>query len=310
MKNKIEKNLQSGTYTRVSSPDSVCPAYFNCERGWINHIVSDKISFSHRKNDYSAYEYPYVLEAHDNYELIIYHSGEDLEYIADGQHFIVPQGSALLIKPHIMHMLRLPSPMACERYVLNFRSLGDLFPDRTAISFLDKGSANCALFPAKEHDFSALSDAVECALTEEETPFKNAKALARITELFIAISETPAAEIADQSEIRAVSSVPASILEIKEYIDGHYMEISSIPELLEHFFYNREYVTRCFRKYFGIPIYDYILRRRLIFSRNLLLAGESVSDAAQKAGFRNRSSFIKLFKKHFGCAPSDCKFVK
>ena len=54
-----------------------------------------------------------------------------------------------------------------------------------------------------------------------------------------------------------------------------------------------------------MPIYDYILEKKMLHFKHLLLKGEGVEAAARICGFSNMSSFSKLFKKKNGCTPSE-----
>ena len=51
----------------------------------------------------------------------------------------------------------------------------------------------------------------------------------------------------------------------------------------------------------------WLLKRRLEAAYDLLSQpnGISVTDAASKVGFKNRSHFTKTFKEHFGKSPSE-----
>ncbi len=305
MQDKIQREMQNGVYIRKNAENALCPAYINTQRGWINYAIGGKVTFSHRKNDYERYQYPYSLEMHDYYELIIYLSEETLQYIADEQYFTFPQGSALLIKPHTMHMLKLSEFGNCERYVINFRSPETLFPDNSVLGFLNRGNENYALFPASENSFAEICEQIEYILSSTETPFQHTYAVMKLTELFIKISEN---RTADGEEINIADihlSVPDFIIDVKSYIDNNYLDIASVSALAERFHYNREYLTRSFKRYFNTSVWNYVILRRLMYCGLLLRNGESVSRAALKSGFANRANFTKLFRRHFGCTPSE-----
>ncbi len=308
MQNKIKRELERGVYVRENNLYAQCQAYKNINRGWINYLISDAITFSHRENDYEHYDYPYALETHDYYELIIYSSVEDMHYIADGHYFNVPKGAALLIKPNTMHMLRLEENNNCERYVINFRSPEKLFPDASVLEFLDCGNENYALFivdKADKNRFSELCSNIENSLLEDSSKFQRARAILNITALFIALSETRPADIKKLTVTGQDALLPSFIIEVKNYIDENYLNINSVSKLSENFHYNKEYLTRSFRKHFNIPIWDYIIKRRLMYCCTLLDGGEFISAAALKSGFYNRASFTKLFKRYLECTPSE-----
>jgi len=143
---------------------------------------------------------------------------------------------------------------------------------------------------------------MEQALSDRNAPFAALRALLQLVELFIILSEsTPV------SSGMNTSPAPVFISEIKQYIDEAFPQIHSVNDLADRFFYSREYITRIFRQYYNTPLYEYILRRKLLYSCTLLRQGFTVESAASQAGFRNMSSFIKVFRKFHGCTPSEYK---
>ncbi len=123
----------------------------------------------------------------------------------------------------------------------------------------------------------------------------------------MALSDSQMLEGIGRDKLSKISSVPEKILAVKECIDVEFLTIESVPELAERFHYNREHLSRSFNKYFSISVYGYVLRRRLMYARGLMLTGEQTMVAARKAGFNNYASFSERFHKQFGCTPSEYK---
>jgi AraC-like DNA-binding protein len=65
--------------------------------------------------------------------------------------------------------------------------------------------------------------------------------------------------------------------------------------------------ARVFRELMGAPPHKYLLRLRLERARSLLQSGMSVTDACYAVGFNNLSHFIRTFRRHFGCLPSETR---
>lgn len=91
---------------------------------------------------------------------------------------------------------------------------------------------------------------------------------------------------------------------IRAYVRNHLADPTLDPEKLaaEHHVSLR-FVQKMFAKEGGSPA-DYIRGRRLIHSRALLLAGETVGTSAFASGFRDVDTFTRAFKREFGHAPS------
>ncbi|MBP3913408.1 MAG: AraC family transcriptional regulator [Lachnospiraceae bacterium] len=58
------------------------------------------------------------------------------------------------------------------------------------------------------------------------------------------------------------------------------------------------------RKASGTSVWKYISIKRLLAAHARILRGDSVSEAAYACGFGDYSSFFRMYKKHFGRAPS------
>ncbi len=301
MREKIRDNLEKGRYAqRISGLSS--EAYFNQEGGWRDYLLSEKILFSHRENDYSPDALPEKLHVHDYYELTIIVGGEGVAYIADGQSISIHGGMAILTKPMHFHMFRLTAPVYYDRYVLYFKNIEGLFPDSAIMDFVKMGNDACAVFELSEYPLLSYVRAAENALSDRELSYSSVKAYLNICDMFLLLSDHKAV-----AEGHVAVSVPHFMNEIKEYIDENYLLIHSVEELSERFFYSREYISRSFRRYYNTPIYEYILDRKMLHCTALLRQGASVEAAAHGSGFGNMSSFIKLFRKMNRCTPSEYK---
>lgn len=293
VKEKIREGLQKGKYRESGSG-----GYINAEAGWTDYLISERIIFSHRINDYSAGDLLEELHAHGYYELTLNAAGEGVQYISDGQGIVVEPGMAILTKPLKFHVFRLDAPICYDRYVLYFRDPSAVFPDCSVMDFVGMGNDSFAAFALSGQRLLTQIRAAEAALSDEDTPYAMAKAYLEICGLFLTLS--------DQKTISARSVHPPQFIScIKEYIDANFLQIHSVSDVAAHFFYSREYISRSFRQYYNTPVYEYILKRKILYCCMLLEDGENVETAARSAGFGNMSSFIKVFRRTNGCTPSE-----
>ena len=63
------------------------------------------------------------------------------------------------------------------------------------------------------------------------------------------------------------------------------------------------YLSALFRRYMGMPLVAYLQARRVLFAKQLLEEGQSVTFACYESGFSDCSYFIRIFKKHLGMTP-------
>jgi AraC-like DNA-binding protein len=63
-------------------------------------------------------------------------------------------------------------------------------------------------------------------------------------------------------------------------------------------------LSRDFRAMFGTSPYRYLILRRLDRARKMMLAGQSLAEAALGGGFADQSHFSRTFKRTFGLTPN------
>ena len=91
--------------------------------------------------------------------------------------------------------------------------------------------------------------------------------------------------------------------QILQYINEHLTEDLSLEHLAARLYTSKYYLSRQFKQFTGLSLYQYIMKKRLILSRNMLRAGSSVMDACFQCGFGDYSNFLKAFKREFGKTP-------
>lgn len=92
---------------------------------------------------------------------------------------------------------------------------------------------------------------------------------------------------------------------IAEYIKMKIDKNISVYLVAKHFGYNPDYISKLFKKIFGIGMKEYISSERMKYAQNLLLTTNmSVKEISAQAGFENENHFIKFFKYHEGKSPS------
>lgn len=96
---------------------------------------------------------------------------------------------------------------------------------------------------------------------------------------------------------------PPQVQKTIEYINKNFSQKITLNDLAKYCNCSVAYLSRQFKKYMGITIYNYITYYRLNYSVSLLRANYSVSQAAILSGFDDCSNYINTFKKEFATTP-------
>lgn len=129
-----------------------------------------------------------------------------------------------------------------------------------------------------------------------------ALASAYLTEFLVHVSrayyDTPDSIKYDVSENEKVNQVIS-------YINDNLTENISLEHLSAEFYTSKYYLSRQFKQFTGLSLYQYIMKKRLIVARNMLRDGCSVMNSCLQCGFTDYSNFLKAFKREFGKNPSE-----
>lgn len=131
-------------------------------------------------------------------------------------------------------------------------------------------------------------------------------------ELFYAVAECI---VNDQSEIfQRFNRLKAAkqetngrlftfVYDAKNYIDQAFLEKINLESIAREAKLSEYHFLRLFKTVFNITPYQYILRKRLEYSKILLQQRYSVQDIALLTSFADSAAYSKAFKSAFGCTP-------
>jgi AraC family transcriptional regulator len=92
----------------------------------------------------------------------------------------------------------------------------------------------------------------------------------------------------------------------KEFLDNNLHRKINLEEVSRMASLSPHHFKRTFKLLFGHAPHQYHVKKRLEYSRQLLIAGElNVSEIGQRIGFEDSSSFIRLFRNNYGCTPGN-----
>ena len=268
---------------------------------WNNHYINDALLHSYRSTRYDRTTYPSMLHYHDYYELVVFLEG-DIQYICETQIFTPAPGDIILIPPGYFHMSKLTQDSThYKRHVFYF------YPD--AVTAITCSALTAVLTNTKEGLLLSVSDPgirgelirllqnLQTTLEQPAHALEQALGLGYLIQIFYLINQY------DRQQKEPADFLPDQVLELQQYIDIHFAEISSVSQVAEHFYYSREYMSRLFKKHLNTTVSDYIRKRRIGMSQALIRQGLPLLEVCFQVGFEHPSTFIRAFRSVTGMTP-------
>lgn len=110
------------------------------------------------------------------------------------------------------------------------------------------------------------------------------------------------------SSQKASSYKRGIVMQAQSYIKEHYNEQIKLADIAKEVNLSPNYFHTLFTEVCGITPHDYLVEHRLNIAKNLLItAGLSLSEIAEKSGFRNQQYLTSVFKAKLGMSPTHFK---
>lgn len=107
-----------------------------------------------------------------------------------------------------------------------------------------------------------------------------------------------------KKEIHAVD-YRDTIQESLDYIEDNLDTEIMAEELSSRAGFSLFYFYRLFQAQVGMPVMQYILRRRLVHAIYDISCGAKMVDAALRYGFDTHAGFFRAFRREYDCSPSN-----
>jgi AraC-like DNA-binding protein len=88
-----------------------------------------------------------------------------------------------------------------------------------------------------------------------------------------------------------------------DYLNEEYVNFHSVTDLARVAGISPYHFCRVFHYLVGLPLHQYVMKRRLAASAKAMRDGMLISDAAYSTGFASLSYFSRAFRRHFGSSP-------
>lgn len=108
-----------------------------------------------------------------------------------------------------------------------------------------------------------------------------------------------------ESQPEETDQLSALVQNALSYIGNHLPESMTVESIASALYVSKYYLSHAFTKEVGVSIYRYIMMRRLLMARQLLLEGESAGQVCRSCGFSDYTSFYRAFKSEYGISPRE-----
>ena len=89
------------------------------------------------------------------------------------------------------------------------------------------------------------------------------------------------------------------------YIGENLSSELSLERIAGEMYVSKYHLSHAFTREVGISVYRYVLLRRLMLARQLLLEGEAAGQVCRSCGFSDYTSFYRAFKSEYGVSPRE-----
>lgn len=158
-------------------------------------------------------------------------------------------------------------------------------------------------------DFAYAQTAMRYSACEYVLKVDVLEGLPRAIQKACAILSRQQREVKEQPPERAdEGGVDVLYHQIVRYVERNYRSNVTLSGIADALHANPSYLSRLYKCYTGINLFDDILQRRIEKAKECLLASNwRVHEVAEYVGFEDAGYFSKVFKKQTGVSPKEFK---
>lgn len=259
-----------------------------CEDFRLTHSVDEEPS----SEDFSSH-------IHDDYELFCLVKGS-VDYMVEGKPYKLVPGAIMLMRSSETHNLVVNKRTEYERYVLNFKPsfiLGNGFSREILAPYRERGLGEKNMYLPTDFDGTPIQAYLERAFAQKEYLSEKTVALSALSAMLCEIN------VAFNCEKEPQGSQNELQAELIAYVNENLTGELTIESISNHFHMSTSQICRIFKSATQTSVHNYITTKRLILFNKKVAKGKGVIEACHECGFRDYSSFYRLYKKRFGKAP-------
>lgn len=242
----------------------------------------------------------FKLHSHNDYEILLFLEG-DVDYVIEGKVYSLSPGDIILIRKHQLHRPYHNTPKKYRRIVINITH--DFFTENNCLEYEEQFINESLKLDNKISSYIAKKSGIYDALLRLEKYTDNFSKeaspvyISSIMEILYLLSELDTFSEAEKTN--------PHFSRVMDYINEHFCEDVTLELLSEEFFISKYHLCRLFRKKTGLTFHQYLNRKRLDKSQELIKGGKSITDAAIMSGFKSYAAFYRVYVKEFGLSPKE-----
>ena len=261
-------------------------------------------------NEYEIYHYKDFdlasvgMHHHDYYECLFFISGS-VRYLIEGKAYDLRSGDIVLVNASELHQASIiDQTIPYERIVLWLNR--DFV---ASMSTPETNLANCFTAASRRHVLRAeietqqrIRNLMGQILNLQQYKGYGSELLTRscLTELLVHLNiEMLNISMQPDPEVRRSQTIEDAI----SYIGEHLEDQLSIDDLAEHFYLSKFHLSREFRKQTGSTLHHFILQKKLILAKELILQRLPITEVHKRCGFGDYSNFFRAFRNEYDLTP-------
>lgn len=252
----------------------------------------------------------YAAHSHDSYEIFLPVAGS-LAFDVEAYRYTVERGSVLILPPFVSHRLIVQDSEPLEYLYAQFSPKA--MPDEEDLKetveslFHGYGEGEMSMRHLPKESFAFVHGAIKrlCVSGTKEVHdqfFRILSPLLREILLYgIPVNGKQGGLSKEDSCKTALTD------QVIDYVSLHYADIQDLSFVGEVFHYSTVHVNSLFKTRLGVSLWRHILHVRLDRACDMLVNDIHASEVALSCGFKDYSTFYRMFKKCYGITPTECR---